>query len=348
MAIEREAAVALTKHLGPWHKTLWTPKDNLRTHIHEGIKRNSVDLARLKETISRIKEIKRADPKKVLRPIIVKAETLADKGQLTEAVDALHREIGNVHTTMFAKPQPMFNLEHSGATDIGLKRTNNEDEFHIDATRRLFVVADGMGGHSDGKIASELACRKVAKYFDAKKPESLEQSILKAHENLLELNRESIKHLVAGGGQVSDTAKALASMGTTLTALHISETGKAHIAHVGDTRVYLLRGRKLKQLTTDHSLPYAQNMLTQAVGGDGQFKPEVKEIATKHGDVFFMCSDGINKHVKDKEIRDVVKKYAEGKATHNYVVQHLIQLANSRGGKDNSTAIVVKIRHNKK
>ncbi len=134
-------------------------------------------------------------------------------------------------------------------------------------------------------------------------------------------------------------------IGTTLTAMHIEKGGVAHVVHVGDTRVYVLRRGRLQQLTTDHALEKQNNVLTQWAGSPDGIKPEVKTHTAQDGDVFLLSTDGLHKQVEDSEIKSVLAECAEGRISAHGAARQLVKMANAAGGKDNATAIVVRVKH---
>lgn len=253
----------------------------------------------------------------------------------------------------------IFKISSAGKTDIGLKRKNNEDrylilddkvnEYPIDCLGRLFAVADGMGGHLAGETASRMACDAL---LAVSREVGIEHHLLPEN-RLVEL--EEVIH--AAGKQISDFAfenRAYAGMGTTLSVLVLHRENFL-IAHVGDTRIYRLRGNELKQLTTDHtqvqelvdmgqlSLEEAayhplRHILTHAVGrklGSGDIYTCMEKLQKK--DIFLLCSDGLHDMVSDDEIKKILLKGPSPQAA----CEKLVDVALKYGGKDNVTAVVV-------
>ncbi len=291
----------------------------------------------------------------IVKHVISKALELHSAGKHRSAVEHLLTHTASKDALDDYINPVRISFECTGATHKGMKRSSNDDVCLIHPEKQLFVVADGMGGHANGYKAASTAVAALANHFDTKEPSTLLEGIHKAHQAVVEKNEETKRGIKAEerkGVYYTDEAKHKLMMGTTLTALHIEKDGKAHVVHVGDTRVYLLRkgilAHKLSQLTTDHSLPGVQNQLLQAVGGENGIEPEYKTVQAKNGDVFFLCSDGINKRVTDREIKNALVKYARGKITHTDLIKYLIKTANKRGGPDNSTALVVKVKMPKK
>lgn len=243
--------------------------------------------------------------------------------------------------------------ESSAVTDRGQARAKNEDAYAIREDRGVFVLADGMGGHAAGEVASTLAAERVCgAIVDALETraddgrsleEAMREAVLAAHHAILERAR---------------TEPAMLGMGTTLTALVLGEERTGfHIAHVGDSRAYRLRRGELRQLTTDHTWVQDQvehgllspdavrdhpraNLLTRAVGTFHE--PPVVDIlsgAVSAGDLFLLCSDGLSSVLTPTEIRDAL---ADDAALES-IAHGLIEAANRRGGPDNITVILVRL-----
>lgn len=229
-------------------------------------------------------------------------------------------------------------------TNIGLVRKANEDNFLTDKKRGLFVVADGMGGHEAGGLASTIAIKTLDKLLTSElialeKGEGLCQAIQKANE------------LIYLEAQLN---KCYAGMGTTLTAtLFIDDL--LYIGHIGDSRAYLIRENTIKLLTNDHSLvgellrkgelteseayrhPH-RNILTRALGTEKEVEIDFNEYKIKPGDIILLCTDGLYNLVNDDEIlAEVMGNGSDLKKT----VNRLVQTALERGGVDNITVVLV-------
>lgn len=223
-------------------------------------------------------------------------------------------------------------------TDIGLAREQNEDSLVVAAP--LFVVADGMGGHEAGEVASEIAVNTIAAYAPTTADaEALGRAVEVA-------NREVIDATLSGRGREG--------MGTTCTAA-ILENNRLVIAQVGDSRAYVLHDGKLSQITRDHSLVadmvesgqitreqarYHPNrsVITRALGSDVNMQPDLYEITIEEGDRVLLCSDGLTSMLPDEEIRDVMVANPDPQAC----ADGLVEAALSAGGLDNVTVIVAK------
>lgn len=226
-------------------------------------------------------------------------------------------------------------------TDVGKKRTHNEDSILIDEPLHIFLLADGMGGHQAGEVASYLTVKECYAWLkenidrarsEENIPKLLVESLLKAH------------HLVKAG---SATDINLAGMGTTLIQVFVIENN-AHICHVGDSRAYLIRNG-IKQITRDHTsemyfvkegvLPVQKTrVLTQAVGGQATPVPEIKQVKLHPKDILLLCSDGLTDMLSDEEIESVVQKNRNNLPV---AADNLIHEANDKGGIDNISVILM-------
>jgi len=234
-------------------------------------------------------------------------------------------------------------------TDVGMIRSGNEDNFFADATpaRGLFIVADGMGGHAAGEVASEMAVQIVARELNGIKDlhaadteERIMQSLRRAN---LAIYERTISEVDKQG------------MGTTVSLLLLA--GRRYlIGQVGDSRIYLLRDGGLRQLTKDHSYvqeqvdagyltpeqaryhPYS-NVITRCVGASDEVEPDTFAGEMRAGDIFLLASDGLTGMVDDRRLHQLLVS----RAPPERVVDALIAEANGRGGLDNITAVLVKV-----
>ncbi len=251
-------------------------------------------------------------------------------------------------------------LSFWAATDVGKKREANEDNFLVDKALSLFIVADGMGGHASGEVASQLAVHEFRNAVEAGR-ETVEgyakderavrpQDVLTLLEGAVQTAGQAVYHK----GQAEPEKR---GMGTTTSALLIAGD-RGFIAHVGDSRIYMLRGGQVVQLTEDHSLvnelirrgrvtkenfdtsPYKayKNAVTRAVGVYETVQGDTIDFEILPGDQFLLCSDGLHAYLNDQRIVDSLKG-DDVKA----LPKKLIDLANAGGGHDNITAIVVRV-----
>jgi PPM family protein phosphatase len=244
-----------------------------------------------------------------------------------------------------------------GQTDVGQKRDHNEDSFLVDPELRLFIVADGMGGHAGGGTASRLAVETIhARIHDAWKadpaaftrPAPIEESPVR------EVLREAVESACQSIYQAAQGDPSLSGMGTTVTAVTVSGRN-TFVAHVGDSRCYLVRRSRIYQVSEDHSLVNEQlkagaitpdearhsrfkNIITRSVGFEADVAVDMMGLEVEPGDRLVICCDGLSNLVDDQEILDVVHA-----APLESAPQRLIDLANERGGDDNITVIVIHV-----
>jgi protein phosphatase len=226
----------------------------------------------------------------------------------------------------------LANLTTFARTDVGLVRTNNEDSVFADTASGLLIVADGMGGHAAGEVASQMAIDTVSK------------TILSAS-NLWPFGRAQRERGVvldairAANQRIREAAAengALKGMGTTVVVLWVRGS-RAHVAHVGDSRIYRLRQGRLDQLTHDHSWPSEdgamRNVLTRAVGAEAEIEVDHSMFEVEPGDVFLLCSDGLTRTVDDPTIVEILGAVSSGEEA----LGRLIELAKQKGAPDNVT-----------
>ncbi|MDP2530952.1 MAG: Stp1/IreP family PP2C-type Ser/Thr phosphatase [Candidatus Palauibacterales bacterium] len=238
-------------------------------------------------------------------------------------------------------------LAHAAATDVGRVRDQNEDAWLALPDSRLFAVADGMGGHAAGEVASRVAVETLAEELGDAPPGEPETA------------RSQLEHAVlAAGRRIHDQSARVPErhgMGTTVTALQFLEAGRTVLAHVGDSRAYRLREGKLRRLTRDHTWVQEQmdrglmsesgarqhpasSVLTRALGTAPRVSPDLSVVDWRPGDVFLLCSDGLTGPVPDEDIERTLREIPDPQAA----AAALVLLANERGGPDNVTAVVVR------
>jgi len=240
-------------------------------------------------------------------------------------------------------------------SDIGMKRSQNQDFAGIFKEHNLYVVADGMGGHKGGEVASQMAVSIAGEVFISEH----ERTPNEPGQNLL----TAAKSANAAIMKRSQTEKELEGMGTTLVMLHF-QNAKAYVGHVGDSRCYLVRDDGIWQITRDHSLVQEKlraglinreqlktdrmkNVITRSVGFDANFTIDVYEYETKPGDLFLLCSDGLTGQMDDPQIHETVRKNyfnqpsGPSESTLKNVIEDLIGQANAHGGDDNCTVMLV-------
>ncbi|HEX4561988.1 MAG TPA: Stp1/IreP family PP2C-type Ser/Thr phosphatase [Gemmatimonadales bacterium] len=235
----------------------------------------------------------------------------------------------------------------AGRTDVGIIRSGNEDNFLMVPDKGIFIVADGMGGHAAGEVASEMAVRVIAREIGSLQGLSDEQ--------VAERMRLSIR---AANGAIFErtlTEHDKRGMGTTVTSLTLF-ANRFLIGQVGDSRAYLLRVAKLTQVTKDHSYvqeqvdagyltpeqarthPYS-NVITRCVGANADVMPDIYVGTVRQNDLFLLASDGLTGMLEDPQLAEIMKSGGEPQEQ----VDKLIDEANRHGGLDNITAIMVRI-----
>lgn len=243
-------------------------------------------------------------------------------------------------------------IEIAVKSDVGRERTENQDHFGVlhssdpavlEKKGSLVVVADGMGGHSGGKLASETAVGAILKAFDATQRRSmrdiLEEAVFAANDAVRQMQQADVR---------------IHDAGTTCVALLV-RGNLAVVAHLGDSRCYLFRGDTIHRITRDHTYlnelidiglitpEQAQghpdrNIITRCVGMSTKLEVDFNRCELQKGDIFLMCSDGLSNPVTDQEMAAAVRQLSPEKAA-----EKLIKLANDRGGDDNITVAIVKV-----
>ena len=251
----------------------------------------------------------------------------------------------------------MLRLKACGLSDVGMTRTHNEDCFEIDHQRQLFVVADGMGGHSHGEIASRIAVETIRDFvdqaadLDATWPTRYDPE-LKRHSNaLLAAIRLAHDNVLSAIGKDAS----LHGMGTTVAGFMVQEEVAA-VAHVGDSRVYRFREGQLELMTQDHTWVNEQvvagflseeqarvhplkNVVTRALGGDSEVQVDVREVQLEAGDLYLLCSDGLTTMLPDT----LIQEHLETAGGLEELCRRLVQEANRRGGVDNVTVLLLRV-----
>ena len=237
-------------------------------------------------------------------------------------------------------------LRSAARTHVGRRRQANEDRYAVVPGLGLFLVAEGMGGHRAGQVASQLAAEAAIRAIDALQGASVSLA-------------ERLRHAVAcANREIFHAAEAkaeLTGMGTTFVSMLFGEDRLA-LAHVGDSRAYLLRHGRLRGLTHDHSIvaellrrqaiseaaarahPH-RHVLTRALGVRPRIEPDLAEMTPQVEDVFVLCSDGLTTHVDDREIAE----YVGGEADLERAAARLVEAANQAGGLDNVTVLLLRV-----
>jgi PPM family protein phosphatase len=221
-------------------------------------------------------------------------------------------------------------------SDVGLVRTNNEDSYLADGDSGLVIVADGMGGHAAGEIASQLAVETISAKVRGTSFFWPFQRAQRERDLLIEAIRSANRRVRE---QAAEEA-AMRGMGTTVVVLWLRGR-RAHVAHVGDSRIYRFRRGGLVQLTRDHSWPSEdgamRNVLTRAVGAENEVEVDHKLVETTPGDIFLLCSDGLTRTVDDAAIIAALREFK----TPPEAAGRLIEMAKANGAPDNVTVALV-------
>jgi protein phosphatase len=223
-------------------------------------------------------------------------------------------------------------------SDRGLRREINEDSFAYEPALDLYLVADGMGGHAAGEVASQTAVSAITHKVQELLADDDLTPLRDQHGHPCVGARRLVIAVEHANDEIFRAAAANTSqrgMGTTVAALHFSE-GFANLCHVGDSRIYRIRGDRIERLTEDHSI--AANVLSRALGTGPTVEATWRVEPAEPGECFVLCTDGVHGLVKDDEILSAILR---NRPDYQKACNELIELANQRGGRDNSTALVV-------
>src|SRR3984957_17774523 len=247
----------------------------------------------------------------------------------------------------------------AGQSDVGLQREHNEDSIVVLKEYDLYVVADGMGGHRAGDVASKLATETISEFFkstandDVTWPFHFDTNLSEEENRLLTGIRVANRQIF----ERSTRSREYHGMGTTVVgAMFSPKKQRMYIGHVGDSRCYRVREGQIQQLTRDHSLindyllampaltdeqksELPKNVITRALGMQDHVVVDLQHDDPKQGDVYVLCSDGLSGMASDDDIRQIVT----GTQDIREACRRLIQRANERGGEDNITAVLIKI-----
>lgn len=248
-------------------------------------------------------------------------------------------------------------IEIVAKTDPGMVRSHNEDSVFGNPHRGLVILADGMGGYNAGEVASGMATTvlstELEAAFAARAPDTPEADGRSYAQAAI---LERVAHTNAAIFNAAASQPQYAGMGTTLV-LALFHDDRLTAAHIGDSRLYRLRGEAFAQLTRDHSLLQEQidagmitaeearhsqnkNLVTRALGVDPQVETEIHDHEVLPGDIYLLCSDGLNDMVEDEEIALTLQALG---ANLELAATQLIQMANDNGGRDNVSVILVKV-----
>jgi protein phosphatase len=248
-------------------------------------------------------------------------------------------------------------IRYAGSTHVGMKRSHNEDNFFLLAEENLYIVADGMGGHASGEVASQIAVETLANFFiDTSRDKEITWPFKEDRSLTYDENR-LVTGVKLANRRVYETAQSdprYRGMGTTLVALVCGSTG-AYMCHVGDSRGYVIRDTAIDQLTEDHSLlndylkvhkltqeeidhfPH-KNVIVRALGMKDAVVVDVFRLDPKPAEIYLLCTDGLSGMIEDGQVLDIIK---EGGSDLEKTCQALISTANANGGVDNITVVLV-------
>jgi len=244
-------------------------------------------------------------------------------------------------------------ISSAGITNVGRKRQNNEDNYLVNDRLGLYVVCDGMGGHAGGEYASQVAVTTIEEVLANIRDENVARD-----EADDQITQEKLKYAVRlAGKRIYDLAQAepeFRGMGTTAVILVFLD-GMAYLAHVGDSRGYLIRGGEITQRTEDHSWVNEQikaglitadaakhhrfrNIITRSLGFQEEVEIDTQVLRAEPGDIYLLCSDGLSNLVTEEELREMLVE-----KSFQQTARDLIDLANERGGDDNITLVLARV-----
>jgi protein phosphatase len=255
-------------------------------------------------------------------------------------------------------PLDGMRVRFAGDTNVGMKRAHNEDSFYLPESERLAIVADGMGGHASGEVASRMAVETIAGFFRATQDEQqLTWPFKMDRGHRYDVNR-MVTAIKLANLKIHEQAQKdpqCHGMGTTVVATLFAD-GALIVGHVGDSRLYRCRDGRFEQITEDHSLlndyikikhlspeeiaafPH-KNVIVRALGMKDSVQVDVHIDNPRLGDIYVLCSDGLSGMVKDHEISDVTGAERDLDAA----CERLISMANKNGGLDNITVVVIRV-----
>jgi PPM family protein phosphatase len=249
-------------------------------------------------------------------------------------------------------------ITYKAVSDVGRKRKGNEDSLFVNPEQHLFVVADGMGGHAAGEIASKVAVESINEFVcltggdeEITWPFGLDENISYDGNRLKTAIRYANRKVLEATKEKSEYE----GMATTVAAVLV-DGDTANLGHVGDSRVYLVRDGEITQLTSDHSWVNEQiqsgvispdqarthplrNVVTRALGGKPDLQVDMQQHKAKAGDILLLCSDGLTTMIPDEDIVRVVRE-ADGDV--EKAAQALVASANAKGGEDNITVLLIR------
>ncbi len=248
-------------------------------------------------------------------------------------------------------------IRYAAKTDVGMKRTHNEDYFSLIEDEQLFIVADGMGGHASGEVASKMAAETISEFYQRTREDEEVTWPYKMDRSLSYVENRLVCAIKLANLRIFETSCRdirYKGMGTTIVSTLVVGD-KVYVGHVGDSRVYRVRENAITQLTRDHSLledykeakpdmteeeernfPH-KNVITRALGMRETVQVDIKAHQIKSGDVYLLCSDGLSGMCQDEQILQVTV----GAKSLERAVAELVDAANRNGGTDNVTTLML-------
>ena len=260
----------------------------------------------------------------------------------------------------------LMKLIAAGLTNVGMKRAHNEDSHLLVPEENLYVVADGMGGHACGEVASDLAVTSMGDFFNETSQDEERTWPFKEERGLKYEENRLVTGIKLANRRIFETAQADArkrGMGTTIVSALFTADG-AYIGHCGDSRCYRFRNGDIELLTEDHSLlndymkahkltpeeienfPH-KNVIVRALGMKDSVQVDVSRLEPQPDDVYMLCSDGLSGMVTDEDMNAAVQDYLQDEERSdqvNSICSMLIDMANANGGNDNVTCICIKVK----
>ncbi len=247
-------------------------------------------------------------------------------------------------------------IRYAAKTDVGMKRTHNEDYFSLIEDEQLFLVADGMGGHASGEVASKMAAETIGEFYQRTREDEDATWPYKMDRSLSYIENRLVCGIKLANLRIFETSNRdlrYKGMGTTIVSVLVSGD-KIYVGHVGDSRVYRVREGQIQQLTRDHSLlndylaampdlteeqraELPRNVITRALGMHDHVVVDLMNDEPQPGDVYLLCSDGLSGMITDGEILRIVSSIEDTAE----ICRRLIAKANENGGEDNITALFV-------
>ena len=248
-------------------------------------------------------------------------------------------------------------IQAAAKTDVGIVRRNNEDNFGYDIRHGIFVVCDGMGGQAAGELASKIAVGTLLNHFGRDSRDSDAKVLGRAFRGVSQ-RANKLGNAVQLANQAIRQASLLnadhSGMGSTIVAV-LADNSRVFLAHVGDSRVYLIRGESIQQLTSDHSLVMEQvrrglitldeaehskmqNVIVRALGSDESVEPDLQDREFAPEDILLLCSDGLSRYVQDGALLESV----QGSENLESCCEELIQQAKNGGSDDNITCLLLR------